>query len=282
MGARRVTIAVVAAAVLTVLAVAATLWWSRPVVLGVVAAFLVITPVERRFGRRRSGGLRAGTGTDLAHLFVNRFLIAGSYAVLVVGPLAVLRPLHDVGVVDPVPGWAAGAIWLVVALAANYWAHRLSHQVPVLWRLHCVHHSSTHIDWLATVRQHPVDAAVTQVITLAPLYALGFSERSLLAAGAAFTALGVLQHLDLPWSFGPLRWILPSPRWHHWHHATDPDARDRNFGVPLVDLVFGTAHFPRGRAPAGYGVDDLPGDIGYLRSLVSPVTLRVHTSGRPT
>ncbi len=272
---------VVATALLTTLAVAATLWSSWEVVAGAVVAFVLLTPVERRFGTRRSGGFRAGTGTDLAHLFINRFLIAIAYAALVAGPLVALRPLHDLGLVEPLPGWAQPVVWVVVALVANYWGHRLSHEVPMLWRLHRVHHSSTHIDWLATVRQHPVDAACTQVVTLAPLYALGFSERSLLAAGVAFTALGVVQHLDLPWSFGPLRWIVPSPRWHHWHHATDPEARDRNFGVPLVDLVFGTAHFPRHRAPAGYGTEELPGDIGYLDSLVSPLRPQVASRDIP-
>jgi sterol desaturase/sphingolipid hydroxylase (fatty acid hydroxylase superfamily) len=280
MGARRVTVAAVVTVVLTTFAVSATVWSSWPVVAGVVAAFVVLTPVERRFGTRRSGGFRAGTGTDLAHLFVNRSLIWVSYALLVAGPLVALRPVHDLGLVDPLPAWAEGIVWLVVAFVANYWGHRLSHELPLLWRLHRVHHSSTHLDWLATVRQHPVDAAFTQVVTLAPLYALGFSERSLLAAGAAFTALAVLQHLDLPWSFGPLRWVVPSPRWHHWHHATDPAARDRHFGVPLVDLLFGTAYFPRGGAPAGYGTDELPGDIGYLASLVSPVRSRTGTFDR--
>jgi len=156
MGARRVTVAAVVTVVLTTFAVAATVWSSWPVVAGVVAAFVVLTPVERRFGTRRSGGFRAGTGTDLAHLFVNRSLIWVSYAVLVAGPLVALRPVHDLGLVGPLPAWAEGIVWLVVAFVANYWGHRLSHDLPLLWRLHRVHHPDTAFDVTLAVRFHPL------------------------------------------------------------------------------------------------------------------------------
>lgn len=256
------------------IAVAATLLTAPLVVIGVLLAFVVFTPIERRFGRRRAGGVRPGTGTDLAHLFVNRFLIG--LAVLVIGaaPLAALAAINERRLVHDLPATARAAIWVVVAFVANYWGHRLSHEIPALWRLHRVHHSSTHLDWLATVRQHPLDAALTHVVTLVPLYALGFHESTLVGASAVFTVLAVSQHVDVPWSFGPLRWLVPSPAFHHWHHAVDTEAHDRNYGVPIVDLLFGTAYFPRDRRPSGYGVDDLPGDIGYLAALTSPLRRR--------
>ena len=48
--------------------------------------------------------------------------------------------------------------------------------------------------------------------------------------------------------FPILRWVLPTPEWHHWHHATDAEAHDHNFGLPVVDRLFGTAYLPRGIA----------------------------------
>jgi sterol desaturase/sphingolipid hydroxylase (fatty acid hydroxylase superfamily) len=257
--------------VVAITAVVATLLTAPLVVIGVLLAFVVFTPIERRWGRRHTGRLRPGTGTDLAHLFVNRFLIALAITALAAAPLAALAAINERRLVDGLPTIARAALWVVVAFVANYWGHRLSHEIPALWRLHRVHHSSTHLDWLATVRQHPLDAALTHVVTLVPLYALGFGESTLVGASAVFTVLAVSQHVDVPWSFGPLRWIVPSPAFHHWHHAVDTEAHDRNYGVPVVDLLFGTAYFPRDRRPSGFGVDDLDGDVGYLAALVSPL-----------
>src|SRR5688572_32092692 len=47
----------------------------------------------------------------------------------------------------------------------------------------------------------------------------------------------------------PLRWILATPRFHHWHHAAETEAMDKNFAVhlPLIDRLFGTAYLPEGR-----------------------------------
>ena len=65
------------------------------------------------------------------------------------------------------------------------------------------------------------------------------------------------------------RWIA-MPRYHHWHHAIELEARDRNFAVhlPVIDRWFGTHHLPDDAWPQGYGVSGLRAPEGYLRQLV--------------
>jgi sterol desaturase/sphingolipid hydroxylase (fatty acid hydroxylase superfamily) len=158
----------------------------------------------------------------------------------------------------------------VIALVTSYWAHRLTHRIPLLWRFHAVHHSIDQMDWLAAPRLHPVDAAFTQSGAFLPLFALGFEPGVLAGMSGIITLLAIFQHANVRVRFPVLRWVVPTPEWHHWHHAVDADARDRNFGVPVVDVLFGTAFLPRGRRPAGFGiVDPVPAD-GYVAQLRYP------------
>jgi sterol desaturase/sphingolipid hydroxylase (fatty acid hydroxylase superfamily) len=82
---------------------------------------------------------------------------------------------------------------------------------------------------------------------------------------------GLWVHSNVHMSLGPLRYVIASPEFHHWHHATDPAAFDTNFAgeVPLVDWLFGTLHLPPGQWPETYGIDEeAPG--GYLAQLLWP------------
>jgi lathosterol oxidase len=79
-------------------------------------------------------------------------------------------------------------------------------------------------------------------------------------------------HANVGFEFGPLKWLFATPQFHHWHHAAEPEAVDKNFAVhlPVIDAVFGTAYLPR-RWPQRYGIsagDQVPD--GFLRQLVWP------------
>jgi len=94
-------------------------------------------------------------------------------------------------------------------------------------------------------------------------------------AGAAVfvTLLAIFQHANVRFRFPGVRWIINTPEWHHWHHAIDAEARDKNFGLPVVDKLFGTAYLPQDRRPTGFGVPDPVPQDGYLRQLAYPFRL---------
>jgi sterol desaturase/sphingolipid hydroxylase (fatty acid hydroxylase superfamily) len=245
------------------------------VLLGLAVAAAVFVPLERRFRIRRQRVLRPGWRTDAVHFLLTRFLTQAA-TVVVAAPFVVLaRLVVPDRVADAVTGQATAlqvVELLVLVDVGAYVGHRLAHRVPWWWRLHRIHHSSGQLDWLAAPRVHPLDTALIRSFGAVPALALGFSGASLGGAAAVFTAYAVLVHANVRLSFGPLRWVVTSPQFHHWHHSSEATARDTNFSglLPVVDLVFGTAHLPRGEWPQRYGVDGpVPG--GYLAQLVQPL-----------
>ena len=168
-------------------------------------------------------------------------------------------------------GWLQFVELLLLADLCFYLAHRLVHAVPRLWRFHAVHHSSEQMDWLATFRVHPVDQILNSTIIAVPGVALGFSPAPLLAYVLLYRVHALLLHSNVRVDFGPLGRVFASPRYHHWHHADEPQAYDRNFGGQLViwDRLFDT-FYESGDLPARYGVGGTVPN-GYVRQLITPL-----------
>lgn len=230
----------------------------------------LFVPLERRFGLGpRAAAAKSGLWNTLAYYFISSLVPA----VLLSGPTAVLaaaaRHLVPPGLVQALLGLPAGAriaLAFVVAETGFYWGHRLSHEIPWLWRFHALHHSTEHLSFLANTRSHPVDMVVTRLFGLAPLYMLGLADPSL--AGSATPALllvagtvwGFFIHADLRWRLGPLEWLVTTPAFHHWHHSRN-DHINRNYAstLPVLDQLFGTRYLPP-HWPAEYGTDTRCGD----------------------
>jgi sterol desaturase/sphingolipid hydroxylase (fatty acid hydroxylase superfamily) len=243
-----------------------------PAVIGIGILFLVFLPIEKLFALRRQRVFRRGWLTDVTHLLVNNTLstIAGiALGVAMAIPLIWLRPLDLEGQLPPEASIALAA---VIVLLGSYWGHRLSHTVPFLWRFHAVHHSIEEMDWLASGRLHPLDQAFTQGAFLAPLLVLGYDGGVFGGAAVFLTALALFQHSNTRLRFPGLRWVINTPQWHHWHHASHAEARDKNFGVPVVDKVFGTAYMPKGVYATEFGIPDPVPPTSYVRQMAYPFT----------
>ena len=168
----------------------------------------------------------------------------------------------------------------------QYWAHRASHTVPVLWRFHKLHHSITELDWVAAARLHPVDQAFARSCIVIPLFVLGFTRGTFGALLIVFTLQALFIHANVRFTFGPLRYVLATPEFHHWHHAADPRAYNSNFAgeLPVIDKLFGTLHLEptgaEGRWPESYGIAD-PVPAGYLAQMAWPFRSPYLTSDDP-
>jgi lathosterol oxidase len=120
---------------------------------------------------------------------------------------------------------------------------------------------------------HLVDVAVTRGLTYVPIYVFGFAEGPLFAYVAFVSVQATFIHANVRFDFGPLRWLLATPWFHHWHHAADPAAIDKNFAVhlPVLDRLFGTYHLPPGRWPEAYGIaGGAPVPDGFVRQFTHP------------
>ncbi|MGH9580020.1 MAG: sterol desaturase family protein, partial [Terriglobales bacterium] len=166
---------------------------------------------------------------------------------------------------------------LIVADLAEYWTHRTMHVVPFLWRFHAVHHSSRNMDWLAASRIHVLDSVAIRAVTFIPLFVLGFANQAIFAYLVFVSFHALFIHANVRFRFGPLDWVLATPRFHHWHHAVEAQAVDKNFAthLPALDVLFGTCFLPGdgGRWPTGYGIAGHPVPENYLRQVAYPFRL---------
>ena len=160
---------------------------------------------------------------------------------------------------------------VVLTDLAQYWFHRAFHRNEFLWGFHAVHHSAKHMDWLAGARMHFVEIILLRGVTSLPLLTLGFAPSVMQAYVAFVYVYSSLLHANLRGDFDRLGHFVATPRFHHWHHGLEEEAIDVNFAIhlPLLDRLFGTYHFPKGRWPTGYGVpEQVPG--GYRAQLLYP------------
>ncbi|MDR3533639.1 MAG: sterol desaturase family protein [Rhodopila sp.] len=243
---------------------------------------LIFVPLERLFALRPGRIFRAAFLTDLAYYFLNGIVPGLILSVPLAGVAWVGRRVMPGTVTAAFAHWPLGGrlfAALVVAEVGLYWGHRWSHEIPLLWRFHAIHHSPTHVDWLVNSRGHPVDFIFTRLCGLVPLYALGMATP--LEGGASSTAMlvmllgpiwGFFIHANLRWRLGPLEWLVATPAFHHWHHTNDgPAVIDKNYApmFPWMDRIFGTLYLPKDRQPAVYGTNT-PVPSGLAGQLLEP------------
>lgn len=141
---------------------------------------------------------------------------------------------------------------------STYWRHRFTHFY--MWSYHSVHHSAKQMTWITGLRLHPLDLLASALLSSFLLYIFGFSGVGFLGAIIIVKFMNYFTHVNMNLKFGkPLRYILCSPVFHRWHHATVKEAYDKNFcGVfPFFDLMFGTYYHPE-ELPENYGLS--PGE----------------------
>ena len=235
---------------------------------------LIFIPLERLIPHRdEQKTLRKHWLNDAVYLFFNGILIKLGMLVLVGAALLVIDSLIPAGVAEAVqsqPVWLQAIEVIVVADIGFYLAHRAFHAFPVLWRFHAVHHSIEEMDWLAAHRVHPVDQILTKSASYLPIFALGFSPAAIGIYVVIYQWQSLLIHSNVRINFGPLKWVMASPQFHHWHHADERQAYDKNFSgqLPFLDALGGTLYMPD-RMPSKYGTSD-PVPTVYHEQLAYP------------
>jgi sterol desaturase/sphingolipid hydroxylase (fatty acid hydroxylase superfamily) len=228
-------------------------------VLNLLLYSAVFIPLERLFALR--GGqpvFRRQWVVDLTYFFINSLLIE-ILTIFTLRPALILFDWARVASVSTTVGSLPLLVQvpalLLVADFTQYWVHRTFHVVPFLWPFHAIHHSAEEMDWLAGSRLHLVDVILTRGLTYVPIFVLGFSERALMVYVVVVAAQATFIHANVRWTFRPLRGVVATPAFHHWHHSAEREALDKNFAVhtPLWDILFGTYYLPD-RWPGAYGL----------------------------
>lgn len=247
-------------------------------ILDLLGSSLIFIFIEKLFALRKDQPVfRAEWQTDFHHFIVNHMIVG---FVLLATNLMVHRFVGWAasdglrGWVQGLPFWAGVLLIILVADFVQYWTHRAYHEVPLLWRLHAVHHSVKSMDWLAGSRQHILELLITRTLVLAPIYVLGFSKEVIDAYIVIVGFQAVFNHANVSVRLGPLRYIIVTPNFHHWHHSQDKEALDRNYAAhfAFLDYLFGTAVKSDKAWPEHYGVlgDYVPN--GFIKQFKFPFT----------
>ena len=173
------------------------------------------------------------------------------------------------------PLWMQVAVGLLVAEFGLYWAHRVAHEWPTLWRFHAVHHSVERLWFFNTGRFHFVDTAWSILLSQPLLLIAGASAEVIIWVGVVTAFVGMLTHCNVEMRTGWLDFVFNTPTLHRWHHSRDPREGNSNYGENLMvwDLVFGTFLRPRIPAPKALGIEE-PMPVAFLDQLRYPFRRR--------
>ncbi len=205
---------------------------------------------------------------NLALVGLNSLLLRLLFPVAAVG-FALLGAERGWGLLNAfdVPFWWAFALSVIALDFAIYLQHVMFHAVPLLWRLHQVHHADADIDVTTGARFHPIEMLLSMLIKFAAIAVLGAPAVAVLVFEVLLNATAMFNHanLRLPEPVDRLlRRILVTPEMHRIHHSMEAVEANSNFGfnLPWWDRLFGT-YRARARLPQenmAIGVQGLTGN----------------------
>jgi sterol desaturase/sphingolipid hydroxylase (fatty acid hydroxylase superfamily) len=174
-------------------------------------------------------------------------------------------------------GWPLALQVLLAALlidAAITLVHRASHVSPWLWRFHQVHHHNPRLYLLTGERRHPLHHLLESALGTTPVMLLGAPPRVIAGFAAIYTLVLLLEHANIDYRLGPLRWLLVGAETHRFHHGRATERSQVNFGglFAIWDHLLGSFADPQRRlGSVDIGLED-PGAApdGYLAQLRWP------------
>lgn len=197
---------------------------------------------------------RANLGLALVSTLVVRILVPGSAVAL-----AVVAAQEGWGLFNrvEVPGWAAAIAAVVLLDLTVYLQHVLFHTVPLLARLHAVHHADPDFDLTTGIRFHPLEILLSALIKLAAVAAIGAPALAVLVFEVLLNGTALFNHANVALPAPLEKWVrrvLVTPDMHRIHHSVLEAERNSNYGfcLSLWDRLLGTyTSAPRGELEIG-------------------------------
>ncbi|RJY09298.1 sterol desaturase family protein [Aurantiacibacter aquimixticola] len=247
--------------------------------------FLMIAGLELLlpFRRRTQSPLTRWT-TNLALFAIDTLAVRFLLPIAMVGT-AVFAAQEGWGLsnVLSVPGWLAFSVTLLVLDLALYLQHWATHRVPLLWRLHRVHHTDRDFDVTTAARFHPIEILASMVWKCGIVLALGAPMQAVFVFEVGFALFTLWTHANLSLPAGldrVARKLIVTPDMHRIHHSSRERETNSNYGTVLSgwDKLFGTyrAESQDGQSGITIGLvewqDDRTASLGF--SLLLPFRKR--------
>jgi sterol desaturase/sphingolipid hydroxylase (fatty acid hydroxylase superfamily) len=193
--------------------------------------------------------------TNLAIIIINNVLVRAAVP-LMPAALAALARNRQWGILIyfNMPPWLEIVVAVILLDLAIYLQHVMFHTLPLLWRLHLVHHADLDIDVTTGLRFHPIEIVISMFIKLFAVLLLGPDPLAVIIFEAVLNGSSMFNHANIRMPAGVdriLRYFIVTPDMHRVHHSVNIRETNSNFGfnAPWWDRLFGTY---RDRPAAGH------------------------------
>ena len=210
-------------------------------VLGIMAVWEILVP---RRALNVSKSIR--WMNNLGIVALNTIILRLIFPAAAVG-MAALADTQDWGILNYIqsPIWLAVIVSVIIMDAVIYFQHVLFHAVPLLWRLHRVHHADLDFDVTTGSRFHPIEIILSLLIKFATIIMLGPPIIAVVLFEVLLNSTSMFNHanVQIPQKVDRLlRWFVVTPDMHRVHHSVENDETNSNFGfnLPWWDRLFGT------------------------------------------
>ncbi|MGB3605728.1 MAG: sterol desaturase family protein [Psychroserpens sp.] len=229
---------------------------------GLIAISLIVWLLEALFPWRKDQRLfRKDFWLDTFYMFFNFFLLnliilialsntAAEFLNDVLKTIGLTTSSFQLFDVDDLSRWLGLCIFFIISDFVQWNTHRLLHRIPWLWNFHKVHHSVKEMGFAAHLRYHWMEPVVYKSLLYIPIAIIGGFDAQDVAIVYFFSiAIGHLNHANLGWDYGKLKYVFNNPKMHIWHHAKEMPEHVRfgvNYGLTLSiwDYLFKTDYVP--------------------------------------
>lgn len=251
---------------------------------GLIIISLIVWFLEIKFPWRKNQPLfRKDFWLDTFYMFFNFFLL--NLIVLIALSNATAQLFDDLlnglfGIkatglqlfdVDDMPRALGLFIFFIVSDFVQWNTHRLLHRFEFLWNFHKVHHSVKQMGFAAHLRYHWMEPVVYKSLLYIPIALIGgFDAQDVAIVHFFAITIGHLNHANLGWDYGPLKYVLNNPKMHIWHHVKalpNGEKHGINFGITLSlwDYLFKTNSIPHDGRDIELG---FPGDENFPQDFI--------------
>ncbi len=151
-------------------------------------------------------------------------------------------------------------VFFLVSDFIQWITHRMLHRVPAFWNFHKVHHSVKQMGFAAHLRYHWMEPLIYKSMLYIPLAIIGgFNVQDVFIVHFFSITIGHLNHANLGWDYGVLKYVFNNPKMHIWHHSkVMPNKYGMNFGITLSiwDYIFKTNYIPSDGRDIELGFED--------------------------
>ena len=229
---------------------------------GLIAISLLVWGLEIVFPwRKEQSVFRKDFWLDTFYMFFNFFILnliilialsetASAFFNDILGLIGFSISSFQLFDVDAFPLWLGLLVFFIVSDFTQWNTHRLLHRVPLFWNFHKVHHSVKEMGFAAHLRYHWMEPIVYKSLLYIPIAIIGGFDAQQVAIVHFFAiTVGHLNHANLGWDYGVLKYVFNNPKMHIWHHAKalpEHESYGVNYGLTLSiwDYLFKTSYVP--------------------------------------